>query len=93
MASPSVRQNIALSRFELDVDGYIAFANYRVADGVMTITHTEVPSALRERGIGSRLVLGMLDLVRAQGLKVRPACAFASFVIAQHPEAQDLLAH
>ena len=88
----TVRQNAARSRFELDVEGHVAFANYRVDNGVVAITHTETPPALRERGIGSRLVLGALSQIRAQGLKVRPRCSFARHVMAQHPETQDLLA-
>jgi uncharacterized protein len=91
MTSPLTRENTP-ARFELDVDGHIAFANYRNVDGVVTITHTEVPSALRERGVGARLVLAMLEQVRAEGLKVRPLCSFARYVIAQHPEVRDLLA-
>ena len=79
-------------RFELDVDGHTAFANYRNLHGVIAITHTEVPRELRERGIGSRLVLAMLEEIRAQNLKVRPLCSFARFVIAQHPEYGDLVA-
>ena len=81
----------SLARFELDVEGHTAFANYRNIDGVITITHTEVPYALRERGIGSRLVLEMLEQIRAQNLKVRPLCSFARFVVAQHPEYRDLV--
>jgi predicted GNAT family acetyltransferase len=80
------------TRYELNVDGHIAFANYRNVDGVIAITHTEVPSALRERGVGSRLVLEMLGEIRAQNLKVRPLCSFARFVVAQHPEFGDLVA-
>ena len=80
------------ARFDLDVDGHTAFANYRNLDGVIAITHTEVPWELRERGIGSRLVLAMLEEIRAQNLKVRPLCSFARFVIAQHPEYGDLVA-
>ena len=80
------------ARFELNVDGHIAFANYRNIDGVITITHTETPRALRGQGIGSRLVLDMLKQVRAQNLKVRPLCSFAAAVTAQHPEFQDLVA-
>jgi len=38
-----VRDNTALSRFELDADDVTAVANYRLAGNVMTITHTEVP--------------------------------------------------
>jgi uncharacterized protein len=91
MTSPLAQHNTP-ARFELNVDGHIAFANYRNIDGVIAITHTEVPSALRERGIGSRLVLAMLDQIRAENLKVRPLCSFARFVVAQHPEYQDLVA-
>jgi predicted GNAT family acetyltransferase len=81
----------ASARFELEVDGHIAFANYRNLDGVIAITHTEVPRELRERGVGSRLVLEMLGEIRAQNLKVRPLCSFARFVVAQHPEYRDLV--
>jgi predicted GNAT family acetyltransferase len=90
--TPPLAQHTTPARFELNVDGHTAFANYRNIDGVIAITHTEVPSALRERGIGSRLVLAMLDQIRAENLKVRPLCSFARFVVAQHPEYQDLVA-
>ena len=92
IARPNFRRPTIHTRaFELDVDGHIAFANYRNTDGVIAITHTEVPAALRERGIGARLVLEMLTQIRAQNLKVRPLCSFARFVIAQNPEFRDLV--
>jgi predicted GNAT family acetyltransferase len=88
----SVRQNTALSRFELEIDGHVAFATYRMADGVMLMPHTETPWALRERGIGERVVLGALEHARAHGLKVRPMCSFVRHVLSEHPEFQDLVA-
>jgi predicted GNAT family acetyltransferase len=88
----AVRNNAAQSRYELDVDGDIAYANYRIRDGVVEITHTETPAALRGRGIGAKVVLGALEQIRVEGLKVRPLCSFARHVIAQHPAVQDLLA-
>jgi predicted GNAT family acetyltransferase len=91
MPSP-VRHNAALSRFELDADDATAVANYRLADGVMTFTHTEVPSRLRNRGIASRLVEGALASARAQGFKVVPLCSFVDDYIARHAEWEDLLA-
>lgn len=87
-----VRQNPALSRFELDVDGHTAFASYRQSGDVMIMTHTETPPALRERGIGERVVLGALEQARRQGLKVRPLCSFVRFVLSKHPEFRDLIA-
>ena len=87
-----VRDNPALSRYELDADGAVAFANYTRSGNVVSITHTETPAALRGRGIGSKLVEGVMELARRQGLKVRPLCGFARRVVAQHPDYRDLLA-
>ena len=71
-----VRDNKAQSRFELDVEGAVAFANYRLAPSTVIITHTETPRALRGRGIASELVKGALELIRADGLKVVAGCGF-----------------
>jgi predicted GNAT family acetyltransferase len=90
MAS-DVRDNAALSRFELDADGHTAVAYYRLADGVMTFTHTEVAPGVAGRGIGSRLVHGALEQARTRGLKVVPRCGFVGGYIAKHPEFADLL--
>jgi predicted GNAT family acetyltransferase len=78
----AVRDNTALSRFELDADGVTAIANYQLAGDVMTITHTEVPPRARKRGIASRLMEGMLV----------PLCPFVGAYFGKHPEDKDLLA-
>jgi predicted GNAT family acetyltransferase len=88
----AVRDNPALSRFELDADGVTAVANYRLAGGVMTFTHTEVPPQARGRGIASRLIAGALAAARARELKVVARCAFVSAYIERHPEFRDLVA-
>lgn len=87
-----IRHNTARNRFERDVDGGLALAFYRLADGVMTFTHTEVPSDLRGRGIGSAFLHDVLTEVRAQGLKVVPLCPFVADYIDAHREFADLLA-
>lgn len=87
-----VQDNPARSRFELDLNGATAFANYTRSGNVLSITHTEVPAALRGGGIGSQLVEGVMRIARAQGIKVRPLCGFARRVIVQHPEFKDLVA-
>jgi hypothetical protein len=53
----TVRDNTALSRFELDVEGGVAFANCRRAPATVLVTHT-APGALRRRGTASELVQG-----------------------------------
>ena len=87
-----VQDNTARSRFELSVDDHVAFSNYKREDGVLTVLHTEVPKELGGRGIGSALARGVLDLARAQGLKVRPICPFVKAYMEKHPEYADLLA-
>lgn len=87
---PTLRTNPALSRFELDVEGHVAFATYQPRNGAWAITHTEVPYELRERGIGSELVQAVLEHARTRGMKVVPACGFVRHYMAQHPEFDDL---
>ena len=65
---------------------------YRLADGVMTFTHTEVPAQLRGRGLGSQMMQAVLRDVRAQGLKVVPRCPFVADYIRRNPGFADLLA-
>jgi uncharacterized protein len=87
---PDVHDNEALHRFELHADGHTAAAHYHLEPGVITFTHTEVPSALSGRGIGSALARGALEIVRTRGLRVVARCDFISGYIAKHPEFADL---
>jgi predicted GNAT family acetyltransferase len=87
-----VTDNPALSRYEMAVDGTIAFVAYRRDGDVVALTHTEVPPALSGRGVGSALARGTLDLVRAAGLTIRPLCPFIAAFIARHPDYADLVA-
>jgi uncharacterized protein len=86
-----VRDNKALSRFELDVEGGVAFANYRRTPSAVIITHAETPRSLRGRGIASGLVEGALQLIRADGLKVVAGCSFVVDYLRKHPEVSDLV--
>jgi predicted GNAT family acetyltransferase len=92
MAPGTVRDNKAQNRFELDVEGAIAFANYHLAPSTVIITHTETPGALRGRGIASELVKGALELIRTDGLKVVASCGFVVDYLQKHPEFSDLVA-
>lgn len=87
----TVRNNTDKNRYELSVDGHLAATYYRIADGVVTFVHTEVPDALAGRGVGSQLVKGALDQVRAAGLKVVPQCPFVRAYVEKHPDYADLL--
>ena len=65
--------------------------NYRLVPGTIVLSHTEVPEQLEGQGLGSKIVRGALDIVRARGLKAVPACGFVAAFIRKNPGYQDLL--
>jgi predicted GNAT family acetyltransferase len=89
--SETVVDNAAQQRFELVVNGHIAATYYELHGNVITFVHTEVPPELGGQGVGSRLVKGALDQVRAKGFKVVAQCPFVKAYVEKHAEYQDLL--
>jgi len=87
-----VRDNSLKSRYELDVDGHIAFVDYQLRSDKIVLVHTEVPAELGGRGIGSKLAKGTLDAVRARGLKAEIRCDFLAAYVKKHPEYADIVA-
>ena len=88
----TVRDDPARQRYELEVDGGLAFIDYLRDGGKVVMTHAEVPLPLRGGGIGAALVKGALALVRERGEKVVPLCPFVVQYMRRHPETHDLLA-
>jgi predicted GNAT family acetyltransferase len=81
-------------RYEARIDGELAgIAEYRASDRIVTFIHTQVMSAFEGKGVGSALVRGALDDVRAHGKKVRAVCPFVKGYVEKHSdEYGDLLA-
>ena len=86
-----VVDNAQGQRYEIRRDGKtLGFAAYQKADRLIVFTHTEIEPGLEGQGIGSQLVRGALDDVRAQGLPVLPICPFVQQWISRHPDYLDL---
>jgi predicted GNAT family acetyltransferase len=90
--SSAVRDNPGRNRFELELEGGLAFVTYSREAGVRTLLHAEVPPELEGRGHGSELVKGTLDLIRAGGEKVIPRCPFIDAYMRRHKAYDDLRA-
>jgi uncharacterized protein len=88
-----VRENKDLRRYEVVVGEEVAgFAAYRVRDGLTVITHSEVAPRYRGQGLANQLAAGTLDLLRASGATVVPACPFFAKYVSEHHEWDDILA-
>lgn len=88
---PDIRHEPERQRFATTVDGSEATLDYRIDGGFMDITHVTVPDAIGGRGIASQLTLAAFEQARADGLNVRPSCAYAAAWAERHPEFSQLL--
>jgi predicted GNAT family acetyltransferase len=79
-------------RYEIrDGDRVLGIAAYHRRGDVLVFTHTEVNPDEGRSGLGSTLVRGALDDVRAKGEKVIPQCPFVKGWIERHPDYADLV--
>lgn len=90
--SITIEHDAAQGRFFTHVHGHLCVCDYRLRDGVMAMTHTEVAPELEGQGIAGELVRAALAHAREQGLKVRPLCSYVQAYFRRHPEVQPLLA-
>ena len=79
--------NSRANRYELLREGVVtAHADYRMQDGAVVITHTEVLPGNEGKGIGSKLAGMVVGHLRLRGVKIVPQCEFMASYIARHPE-------
>jgi predicted GNAT family acetyltransferase len=78
--------------YRLARDGGVAEMTFsRAGSSMIIIDHTEVPEALRGRGIGDALVARAVADAREAGIKIVPLCPFAAAQFRKHPEFADVL--
>lgn len=78
--------------FRTRLDGNLAEMTFsRASPSLIIIDHTEVPDALRGRGVGARLVSHVVAEARDQGFRIFPLCPFAAAQFRKHPEYADVL--
>jgi uncharacterized protein len=76
----------------LRVDGeLVGWSDYRPGGASVIVAHTEIDERREREGLGSELVRGVLDGIRASGKTIIPTCAFTAAYIHRHPEYVDLV--
>ena len=73
-----VTRNSSANRFEITIAGHLAKVDYRMSGNRMIITHTEVPEALRGKGVAEQLVAFAVKYARKDGLEVVAECDYAN---------------
>ena len=92
MSDYQLINNKEKKRYEFQIDEHIAVIEYiKSAKSEIFLTHTRVPSELEGKGIGSSLVLKVLQDIEKQGLHVVPLCPFVAAYIKRHPEWKKLV--
>lgn len=89
-SKPSPQQATS-GRLEIERDGHIAYLEYTLAGNVLQLIHSEVPPALRGKGLGSELAHAALEWAREQSLKVDVICPVVNVYMKKHPEYADLV--
>lgn len=78
--------------YRLAQDGGVAEMTFsRAGTSMIIIDHTDVPEALRGRGLGDALVARAVADAREAGTKIVPLCPFAASQFRKHPEFVDVL--
>ncbi len=86
------KRSVTRNRFELEEMGETAYLEFDLdSAGWITLLHTEVPDALRGRGIAGELAKTGLEYARDNQLKVDVVCPLVANYISKHPEFQPLV--
>ena len=78
-------------QFEIEVDGEVAFLQYRIEGSTIIYPHTVVPRALEHHGLAARLAHYALEFARERSLAVVPICPYVRAYFERHPEHADLV--
>jgi predicted GNAT family acetyltransferase len=86
------QRSVSSSRFELEENGETAYLEFEIdSAGWITLLHTEVPDALRGRGIAGLLAKTGLEYARDNNLKVDVVCPLVAHYLSKNPEFQPLV--
>jgi predicted GNAT family acetyltransferase len=87
-----LRMNREQSRYEMDEQGFTAYADVRETPGRLYVDYVFAPPELRGTGAAGRLMSALAAEARAQQLKITPICGYAAAWLRRSHEFRDLVA-
>ena len=70
----------------MDGEEQVAEMVISIANGLLTVYHTEVLPKAEGRGLAKQLLAAMVDHARKNGLKVIPLCPYVHAQFKRHPD-------
>ena len=86
----AVRDNETRRRYEVAIGDGTAILTYVRRPGTIQLVHTEVPPALRGKGLANVLAKAALEAARDAGVRVIATCPYVQAFLKKHPEYQSL---
>lgn len=87
-----LKVNALVNRLELEVEGAVAFIEYKLVGDRLFLIHTEVPVALRGKGTGTAIVQKALEYAKENNYKIVPICPFVQSYLQKHEEWSNIIA-
>ena len=79
-----VHDNKPDRRFELQIDGHVAFLDYERARGEIRLLHSEVPPELQGRGLATQLIRHAIETAKHEKREVVSMCSAVDNYLAKH---------
>ncbi|HWY13447.1 MAG TPA: GNAT family N-acetyltransferase [Bacteroidia bacterium] len=86
MVNLKIINNKQLSRFETELNGEVAYLEYKLHHDNLVIIHTFAPVSMRGKGVSSSLAKFALEYAVENKLKVTVYCPFVKDYLKTHPE-------
>ncbi|WP_199120076.1 GNAT family N-acetyltransferase [Pedobacter sp. ASV28] len=84
-------KNQEKQRFQLEIDGHIAFIDYEEEDKITKLIHTESPAALAGKGAATALIEKTLNYLEENSYSLVPLCPLVFAYIKRHTEWKRLV--
>jgi predicted GNAT family acetyltransferase len=86
MVDLKIINNKQLSRFETELNGEVAYLEYKLHHDNLVLTHAFAPVPIRGKGVSSSLAKFALEYAVENKLKVTVYCPFVKDYLETHPE-------
>ncbi|HEX8377620.1 MAG TPA: GNAT family N-acetyltransferase [Pedobacter sp.] len=77
--------------FEMTVEGYRCFIDFKKRGDTIYLIHTEVPEDMEGKGVAAALVEKTFRYLEEHNLKMIPSCSYVQLFLERHSEWNKLL--